>query len=112
MTKVETRVTVTVGGVSRDVTAYSYAPLAATHALHVDGVVAIIGRGTARYPAEIMLYRVEGSGVHRGNATTADSVTGALWQYNLRTAVRNRQARIVAFADVAAPTNDADQTRR
>jgi hypothetical protein len=78
---------------------------------HVPGFVATIGRGVARYPDTLTLWLVqEGQKAHRGNYTTVDA-EGRTWQFHLSTCVRNRQARIVGFADTAGITNSADQTR-
>lgn len=101
-------VTITVGGETRTVTMN----LAASYGGVVGGVVAQIGRGWARYPAHVQLHRVEpGAPTPRGATRVTDS-GGREWSYHLGTVVRNRQARIVAWADVAPATNDADQTRR
>jgi hypothetical protein len=107
----ETEVEIEVGGVARTVTAASYLSLDETHAIHVPGVVAVIGRGVARYPAQVTLHRRQpGSPQPRGTELVVDS-EGREWTYHLGTCVRNRQARIVAWDDVEQVTNNADQSR-
>ncbi len=74
-------------------------------------VVATIGRGVARYPDALRLFKLEeGQTAHRGNRTVT-AANGLRFQYHLGTCIRNRQARIVGWADVAGITNHIDQAR-
>jgi hypothetical protein len=71
-----------------------------TGRIYLDGLtVATIGQGTARYPACLMLW----TGDRASNRVTDSD--GNHWSYNLTDTIRNRQARIVAWADVAPATN-------
>jgi hypothetical protein len=78
----------------------------------VLGFVATVGRGSARYPTALLLdrYREGINRPRRGTTTVTDSV-GRVWTFHLGTCVRNRQARIIGWADTAGVTNYANQTR-
>lgn len=112
--KYATRVKVSVAGEAREIEIDSYLPLDEAHNAHPTEwglFVARIGLGAARYPTNLILFPVrEGHPHHRGNEITTDT-EGRKWQYHLGTCVRNRQATIVGWADVAGVTNYADQTR-
>jgi hypothetical protein len=73
----------------------------------VHGVVATIGRGSARYADTIRL--VSSTKNFRTNKTTDSN--GTVWQYHLNTCVRNHQARIVGWADQAPATNEYGNAR-
>src|SRR3954469_2973696 len=77
----------------------------------VTGVASVIGRGTKHYPDMLTLWAVSGERPARpGNKTVIDS-EGQMWQFHLRTCVRNRPARIVGWAEVVGIDNRHDQTR-
>lgn len=105
--------TIKVGGVAREVEVHAWGRGDSTEpevaVLH--SVVGTIGRGAARYPTSLTLWRVEdGKRPHPGNEVTTDDA-GRVWQYHYGTCIRNRQARIVGWADVAGITNTQDQAR-
>jgi len=78
----------------------------------VYGVVGTIGRGSARYPTAVVLFSLaEGETPHRGNRVTT-AADGSRWQYHMGTCIRNRQARIVGWADTAGITNSPNQARQ
>jgi hypothetical protein len=78
----------------------------------IDGVVATIGRGGARYPATLVLDRADPADpVARSRRTTVDAA-GRTWAYHFGTIIRNRQATIGAWADLAPVTNASNQTRQ
>lgn len=70
---------------------------------YIFGVVATIGNGVARYPAEVMLWALDRHPNARGTKVT-DSA-GRVWAYGLNTTVRNRQARLVGWTDTVGATN-------
>lgn len=111
ITKNTTMVTITVDGVTREVEASTYAPLDETHSIHVYGVVAVIGRGRARYPSTVNLHRLRDEDPRRPGTTTVTDSEGRKWTYHLGTVVRNRQASVVAWQDVAPATNVSDNSR-
>lgn len=106
-----TTVTVTVGRETRTVEARAFSTLDAAHSIFVDGVVASIGAGTARYPDMLRLARLQSGQATPQGATRVVDAEGREWSYHLATCIRNRQARIVGWADVLPVTNSHDQTR-
>ena len=71
-----TTVTITLKGIARTVTLHVVSD--GTHA-YAHGAVATIGRGAARYPAELTLWRIEenarpGSWTHRQTAERSSQV--------------------------------------
>jgi hypothetical protein len=112
-----TEITLTIGGVSRKVALEYLDPNERGErdkgyiTGHASGVVATIGRGSARYPDMLSLWPVtDKRPAIRGNeiATAAD---GSVWQYHYGTCVRNRQAQIVGWAADMPVTNEQNQTR-
>lgn len=84
----------------------------AGHVAFIDGFVGTIGRGVARYETSLALWRIdEDKGPNRGNYVVT-ATDGTRWQFHLSTAIRNRQAQIVGWADTSGVTNDHDQRRR
>lgn len=78
---------------------------------HIVGFVGSIGRGTARYPVTLTLFPLgPEQRPHGGNSVVTDA-DGHRWEYHLSTCIRNRQGRIVGWADTAGVTNAWDQTR-
>jgi len=111
LTEQTTTVEITIAGDTRTVESHTYASLDETHAIHVNGVVATIGRGTARYPDTLTLHRLRAGDRPRPGTTKVTDSEGREWTYHTQTCVRNRQARIVGWADAAGVTNAVDQTR-
>jgi hypothetical protein len=77
----------------------------------VPGLVATIGRGSARYPSTLLLDRLYDGDRNRPGTHKVTDTEGRTWTYHLGTCVRNRQAWITGWADVAGVTNAVDQTR-
>ena len=112
MTTNTVKLEISVRGETRTVEATTWQPLDDAHALHTGKLfTATIGRGVARYPAGLILFRVaEGERPQPGNKVVTDEA-GRRWEYHMGAVVRNRQAMIVGWDDVATPTNLRDQTR-
>lgn len=77
----------------------------------VAGLVARIGNGRANYPATLTLWEVTDERPAREGQRTVTADDGSVWKFHLGTCIRNRQARIIGWADVAGVTNAHDQTR-
>lgn len=113
---IRTTAPITIAGITREaeITYHLDAPAGAWIRGYVAGAVARIGRGDARYPAQIALALINDTSrahIHpRAARTTA--ADGTEWCYDMAATVRNRQATIIAWETEAARTNDADQTRR
>lgn len=99
-------VEITLAGVTKTVTI----DIAPFKAFVQDLVVATIGQGVARYPSHLDMWPVEEGKSTHANTVVTDA-EGKKWHYHLGTSVRNRQARIVGWADDKGITNSADQTR-
>lgn len=105
-------VTITVGRETRTVQARTYYNLdEADRVSVVDRVVATIGNGVARYPDALRLSRLRDGDRPRPGTTKVTDTGGRVWTYHMGTCVRNRQARIVGWADTAGITNYHDQER-
>lgn len=76
-----------------------------------DLVVATIGAGSARYPDALELWaRKPGEATPSGH-TRVVAADGSEWSFHLGTCIRNRQARIVGWADSLGVTNAHSQER-
>jgi hypothetical protein len=105
-------VTITVGRETRTVQARTFSNLEEANRVSVvDQVVATIGAGVARYPEFLYLSRLREGDRQRPGTTKVTDTDGRTWTYHMGTCVRNRQARIVGWADTAGITNYHDQER-
>lgn len=110
MEAITTTVEITAFGQTRTLEIRSWGT---THGAHTttDVFVATIGRGAARYPINLDLHKLaDGATAPRGT-TVVTAANGHRFTWHLGTTVRNRQARIVGWADTAGVTNAIDQTR-
>jgi hypothetical protein len=76
----------------------------------VFGVVGTIGNGSARYPADLMLWNVADYPNIKKPYHTTDS-NGTTWAYDMGTMVRNQHARVVGWTDDVGATNYHHQER-
>jgi len=106
-----TTVTITVGRETRTIEASTRRNIDETHFLAIDGVAGTIGAGSARYPATLLLHRLREGQSARSRGTLVTDSEGRQWTYHMQTCIRNRQARIVGWADTAGITNYQDQER-
>jgi hypothetical protein len=97
---------ITVKGKTRNVELFVYGDRAT-----VFGVVGTIGNGTARYPADIMLWDIEKYPTAAKKPYHTTDSNGTKWAYDMGTMIRNRPARVVGWTDEAGVTNYHHQER-